>query len=143
MIKIPFTPESVTADNPDVRRMLGMLESGFRFEGTAPRCPVCGGENMYIRVVCNREYCTAVWKAVRKLFRSRTKPNIQTRPETLSGPLRAATPEEWRERNRPIRCKRMSATLSVSHCGMSWQCFDPHPCDRVPRGRRRPQGTDV
>ncbi len=88
MVKIPFNPESVTADNSDVRRMLAMLESGFRFKGTAPRCPVCGCENMYLRVVCQREYCSAVWKTVRKLFRNRTKPDVETRPEAFFGPLR-------------------------------------------------------
>ena len=104
MGKIPFDPKSVTAENPDVRRMLAVLESGGSYSSAVATCPVCGSEHFYDRVVCQREYCVAVWKAVKKLFRNRAKPKLQTATETLAAPQRAATREEWRERNRPIFC---------------------------------------
>ena len=121
MGKIPFDPKSVTAENPDVRRMLAVLESGGSYSSAVATCPVCGSEHFYDRVVCQREYCVAVWKAVKKLFRNRAKPKLQTSTETLAAPQRAATREEWRERNRPIfgaateDC--MMETLRPCDCG--------------------------
>ena len=140
MTKIPFDPKSVTAENPDVLRMLAVLESGGRYSGAGATCPVCGSENFSNRVACQREYCVAVWNAVKKLFRNRAKPKIQTFTEALTAPLRAATREEWRERNRPISCERMRATLSALHCGTNRRCFEPQTCARVPEGRRSHRG---
>ena len=140
MGKIPFDPKSVTAENPDVRRMLAVLESGGSYSSAVATCPVCGSEHVYDRVVCQREYCVAVWKAVKKLFRNRAKPKLQTATETLAAPQRAATREEWRERNRPIFCERMRATLSALHCGTNRRCFEPQTCARVPEGRRSHRG---
>ena len=42
MGKIPFDPKSVTAENPDVRRMLAVLESGGSYSSAVATCPVCG-----------------------------------------------------------------------------------------------------
>ena len=86
MGKIPFDPKSVTAENPDVRRMLAVLESGGSYSSAVATCPVCGNEHFYDRVVCQREYCVAVWKAVKKLFLNRAKPKLQTSTETLAAP---------------------------------------------------------
>ena len=36
MGKIPFDPKSVTAENPDVRRMLAVLESGGSYSSAVP-----------------------------------------------------------------------------------------------------------
>ena len=37
MTKIPFDPKSVTTENPDVLRMLAVLESGGRYSGTVAK----------------------------------------------------------------------------------------------------------
>ena len=132
MGKIPFDPKSVTSENPDVRRMLAVLESGGRYSGTVATCPVCGSENFSNRVVCQREYCVAVWNAVKKLFRNRAKPKIQTFTEALTAPLRAATREEWRER--PFSANGCTPRFAPCIAARTGVALNPKPAPACRKG---------
>lgn len=136
MNEIPFNPSDVTLDNPDVKRICTLLDSGGRIDSSATKCPVCGKANYIWRVTCQRTYCRKVWKVVKGIRRQKTKIQVEPASPALLQPCRAATPEDWLRRNPLITCERMSARLSPAACGTNWACFQPYRCPNVPEHRR-------
>ena len=132
MNEIPFDPSDVTLDNPDVKRICMLLDSGARLDSSATKCPVCGKPNYIGRTTCQRAYCLNVWKVVKGIRRQKAKIQVEPTSSALLQPCRAATPEDWLRRNPLITCERMSARLSPAACGTNWACFQPCRCPNVP-----------